>query len=437
MPLTFVNDAIVLSGGTGTRLKSQILGNYYYLWWYITSGGPSKFHNWSTAFIEMNAGTGENFIKDTKKLVLGSSGHALDVKAKNPSSPLKIILVEENKECFDHLKNVISRRWPNLQYSEDVIDSTKDIFLLNTTSAKATRYISQIELGKTLFLFDPLLYTPWDELDFVARNQIKKYYQTGTEFIVFLFTSDWFLGRDEMVPLPSENSPDKWTSKQQEIVSKVDELFGNILWRPELLIDDAIENKMKKMVSLYKRNFQNWFRYVLPFPFKPKTGQQYHLFMCTNYEGGTYITNKFYTRNTGNESARPDNDRSFMHFRNIHRISPFKKSRRPEEWKILWKIIVEHQDGYCDTHCLDLRQAIPDYQRRKSALEWLENNGYIDRIYHLTTSWAVKPTFYKLNWDTVTENLQIKKPEELKPLEKILPAPVEKKPANDTLEKWF
>ena len=324
-----------------------------------------------------------------------------------------------------------------MQYSEDVIDSTKDIFLLNTTSAKATRYISQIELGKTLFLFDPLLYTPWDELDFVAKNQIKKYYQTGTEFIVFLFTSDWFLGRDEMVPLPSENSPDKWTSEQQETISKVDKLFRHNLWRPELLVEDTIENKMKKMVSLYKRNFQNWFRYVLPFPFKPKAEQQYHLFMCTNYEGGTYITNKFYTRNTSNESTHLDNDRSFMYFKNIHRISPFKKSQRPEEWKILWKIIVEHQDGYCDTHCQDLRRIIPDYQRRKSALEWLEDNGYIDRIYHLTTSWAVKPTFYKLNWDTVTENLQIKKPEELKPLEKISSAPIEKKPVNSTLEKWF
>ena len=182
--LRFEGDAIELSGETGTKLKSEILGSYYPLWWYISSGGPRNLHSNPTTFIEMNAGSGENYIKETKTIILGSSGHAVDVKARNTSSPLKIILIEKDEECYQHLKRTISRRWTNLSSTEDLADDSSDIYLLNTSTSNAIQHIERLDLGKSLFFFDPLLYTPWNEIDKVARRFIPKFYEGKlTEYI--------------------------------------------------------------------------------------------------------------------------------------------------------------------------------------------------------------------------------------------------------------
>ena len=65
---------------------------------------------------------GEDYIEDTGETILGSSGHALELKFnrkdKNDTVALKIILVEENEECFDHLTKVIKRRWPQIKLEE-------------------------------------------------------------------------------------------------------------------------------------------------------------------------------------------------------------------------------------------------------------------------------------------------------------------------------
>lgn len=124
----FHGDAIVLSGETGTKLKCEILGEYYPLWWSITSGGSQRNHNLATAMIELNAGTGEDYVDDTGETMLGSSGHALQLKLENSNaSKLKVVLVEENDECYKHLKNVIRKRWPgvNIKEAEGPQDSNK------------------------------------------------------------------------------------------------------------------------------------------------------------------------------------------------------------------------------------------------------------------------------------------------------------------------
>src|SRR5271157_674668 len=109
--LDFEGDAIILSGVTGTRLKCEILGKYYPKWWSITSGGKGKANRLPTSIVELNAGSGEDYIEETKETILGSSGHALKLKLEGESTPgLKVLLVEENQECFGHLKNVIRRR---------------------------------------------------------------------------------------------------------------------------------------------------------------------------------------------------------------------------------------------------------------------------------------------------------------------------------------
>ncbi len=73
MPLEFINDAIVLSGVFGTQLKSKIIHDYYNLWWSITSGDKSVEYEYPTSIIEMNAASGEIFIKETGQTILGSA----------------------------------------------------------------------------------------------------------------------------------------------------------------------------------------------------------------------------------------------------------------------------------------------------------------------------------------------------------------------------
>jgi hypothetical protein len=99
---------------------------------------------------------------------------------------------------------------------------------MNRDLAGAIDLIKQIDLGNTLFFFDPLLYTPWSEIEKVSRDRIKSYYQTGTEFVVFLFNSDWFLGRKTLdpplTPFPTGQHT-QWTADEKTTVAKMNDLF--------------------------------------------------------------------------------------------------------------------------------------------------------------------------------------------------------------------
>jgi len=66
MALEFMQDAICLSGLTGSRLKCDVIGEYYRLWWSITSGGPRANYDYPTAIVELDAATGEVYVEDTK-----------------------------------------------------------------------------------------------------------------------------------------------------------------------------------------------------------------------------------------------------------------------------------------------------------------------------------------------------------------------------------
>ena len=152
--LEFHNDAIVLSGSTGTQLKSNIIGKYYKKWWEITSGGPSKDFRYTTTIIEMNAATGEVYIKDMDKIVLGSSGHALQLRHDCNKRSLGIVLVEEDNKCLAALERVIKKRWPNLSYSMFERGIEDDIFLMREPSFVDV-ILTQYRLGNSLFFFDP------------------------------------------------------------------------------------------------------------------------------------------------------------------------------------------------------------------------------------------------------------------------------------------
>ena len=74
MSLEFKQDAICLSGLTGSKLKCEVIGQYYPFWWNITSGGKRVNYNWPTAIVELDAATGEVYIEDTSETIPGSSG---------------------------------------------------------------------------------------------------------------------------------------------------------------------------------------------------------------------------------------------------------------------------------------------------------------------------------------------------------------------------
>ena len=78
MPLKFHNNAICLSGLAGTKVKCDVIGDYYPFWRKITSRGPRLNYQNPTAIIEMNAASGEVYIEDLGITVLGSAGHALE-----------------------------------------------------------------------------------------------------------------------------------------------------------------------------------------------------------------------------------------------------------------------------------------------------------------------------------------------------------------------
>ena len=289
-PLEFHGDAISLSGLTGTRLKCDVIDTYYPFWWKITSGGKNAAYERSTAIVELNAATGEVYIKETNQVVLGSAGHALDLKVKHlrddevDTSNLKVVLVEDNENCYAHLKHVIRRRWKNIAIAEaegPILENNSNVYLFNDTFDNALEKIERLELGNSIFYFDPLRSVNWRNVESIVRNRILKPFQTGTELLLFLFTSDWFLGREEeLTPLPNNNDENLWTEGERKSVEDVDALFGGKNWRVSVLTNQPLEIREKTLVSLYKDKLCGWFRYVLPMPFNPKQNQIFHLILC-------------------------------------------------------------------------------------------------------------------------------------------------------------
>ncbi len=421
MALEFIGDAISLSGLTGSKVKCDIIRQYYPLWWNITSGGDVKNHEWPTAIVELDAATGEVFIEDTQTTILGSSGHTLELKCNNPyTKNLKIILVEKDPQCFIHLKNVINRRWKNvdIKMAEGPINkNNSNIYLLNKNLEDALNQIENIQLGNSLFFFDPLRSVEYSVIEKVAKKRITTYYRPGTEFIIFVFTSDWFLGRNDFSGLPSEVNSNIWSADENKSVLEADALFGDTNWRDQILTKDSIHEKEIKLVENYRERLHKWFRYVLPMPFSPKERQIFHLILCSNYEIGVRATRSFYSNIMNNPKYLPDNTSAFRYFKNQHPelFIGLSGAQRPAHWKILWDIISEHEEGVCDRLCRSFEKIVTDEGKRQRILDWLEEKGYLINKGNANV-WRVQIPQYRLDWGSLKNKMNISPPKPFEPL---------------------
>jgi len=421
MALEFVQDAISLSGLTGSKLKSEIIGEYYPFWWNITSGGQRANHKWATAIIELDAATGEMYIKDTKEIILGSAGHALDLKCSDGNKRnLKIVLVEKDVNCYSHLKKVISRRRPTVDISEaegPLQFNRSNIYLMNAELDEALNNISQLDLRNSLFFFDPLRSVAYETIDKVAKARIKRYYQTGTEFIIFVFTSDWFLGRDDFAGLPTTLDEAAWSKAQKNTVIEADALFGTTEWRTRILNNNPIYERENDFIEFYKGNLHKWFRYILPMPFNPKARQIFHLILCSNFEAGVRATRGFFCEKAKNPDYKPDNRKAFAEFRSRHKeiFEGLKGNQRPKQWRILWKTITGHEEGICDYMCRDFKEIEQAEEEIIKLLKWLASKGYMTRC-ETSNPWKLSITQYRMNWRAVKEMLGVDPPTPLEPL---------------------
>ncbi|MFX0199823.1 MAG: hypothetical protein ACFFCW_27185 [Candidatus Hodarchaeota archaeon] len=421
-PLRFVGDAICLSGLTGTKLKCGVIGGYYPFWWSITSGGRRRRHLFPTAIVELNAATGEVYIEDTGETVLGSAGHALDLKVREHphSRNLKVVLIEEHLGCYNHLKAVIRRRWPSIpidQIEGPITSNHSNIYLFNNSLDEALQIIGDLDLGNSLYYFDPLRRVEYTNIENVAGRRMPTVFRTGTELIIFVFTSDWFLGRDDFVPLPNTPEENDWTRDERNAVLEADCLFGNPEWRSRILNNNSVSDREHALIDIYKNRLRRWFRYVLPMPFNPREEQIFHLILCSNFETGIRATRDFYSLRTRNPRYSPDNRGAFERFRRLHPeiFIGLTGNRRPLQWRILGKIIKDHEEGVCDCMCNDLMEIEPDSVRRQDLIDWLEEQEYLEPV-DIENAWGYPINQYRLNWSILGLRLGVNPPIELTPL---------------------
>ena len=131
------------------------------------------------------------------------------------------------------------------------------------------------------------------------------------------------------------------------------------------------------------------------------------------------MTREQYASLTGNPKYSPDNKAAYGLFTKLYpeTLRNLTGNRRPTEWKALWSIITQHEDGRCDCYCRDLMQIVPDSEELSIVLGWLAKKKYL-RLISEDIAWKEKnlPRLYELDWTAVKRNLGIDAPLPLSPL---------------------
>jgi len=87
---------------------------------------------------------------------------------------------------------------------------------MNIALDSALSNIEKIRIGNALFFSDPLRSVEYRTIEKVANKRINTFYKTGTEFIIFVFTSDWFLGRADFIGLPATVDESTWPVEEKK-----------------------------------------------------------------------------------------------------------------------------------------------------------------------------------------------------------------------------
>ncbi len=435
MGLEFKDKAIILSGVAGTRLKTGVLGNYYYFWHKVQSGGEKRHYRYPTSIVDLNAGTGLIYIKEEDEIILGSAGHALDLKYMTPeigSNNLSIYLVEAHPQCRQFLIENMEERWDIRLNSQDDLDHpllTNGRVWLFESEEHFLRFTgggSMIERG--LFLFDPLLAPEYRIIEGVARHRIRVPFQIRTEFLLFFFTSDWVSGRTGFAPLPRFADEANWTEEEEETAKQADAVFGDRTWltiTSSGLDDGHIQNAL---LDAYVQKMMKWFRFVMPVPFQPKTEQIYHLLCCSNYDVGINAIKSNWAHLVSmhkgmlvQSGVTTHANSIFPNFRELHpdliRSLPAGK-RRPIEWRILWKIAKSFVDGTADSRDRSLLEITEIQTELDSFLSWLANENYLEIITDIPWAWEgyEEVPRYRAAYDVLSDMLGLAPPILMEPL---------------------
>lgn len=424
-PLEFKGDAISLSGAYGTKRKTEIISSYYDFWLSVVA--RNRFVQ-TVYIVEMDAGTGELYFKDTKTQALGSAGHSMALRydsTKRYSRKLNVILVEEDAGCRKRMDRVISRRWPKAVLTQR---DGKSI-LSNDGGARRFKSVKDFlndtqdgaDLGISLFYFDPLLAVEWSLLDTVANARITSPYKIGTEFLIFFFTSDWLAGRKDPFfhPLPKSKNESSWSDSERYSAEIADKTFGNRKWLDVSTSSKKKSDMEKNLVKLYKRRLRKWFRFVVPLPFEPKRSQTYHVFCCSNYDVGISVIRSIYTKYMQPFGLEADNAATYKEFQKRHPsfCKSYTGSRKPPEWKVLWHVMRNCTDGLCDLLCETLHEKAESVVDLKKVFRTLVGLKYLKEVKVQDWPWkAPKFPIYQIDWNTVKSKLGVKKPKAPIPL---------------------
>ena len=198
-------------GGEWTTEKLEILSKY--LKFYVQA---LKNQTFEKIYIDAFAGTGVLERKDTGELIPGSTKISLDIEEKFD----RYIFIENNKESYEELKNMISKDYKEMSSKIDIIQNDANEALVNI--------LNKYKWNKTravLFLDPYAMSVKWDTLKIISETKaIDLWY-------LFPFSATTrLLERNKNIDI-------KWQAKLNSI-------FGDNSWEQEVY-------KKDKQMSLF------------------------------------------------------------------------------------------------------------------------------------------------------------------------------------------
>jgi hypothetical protein len=125
----------------------------------------------------------------------------------------------------------------------------------------------------------------------------------------------------------------------------------------------------------------------------------------------------FYSTITENPPYSPDSQKAYKNFMAIHPelLKHISGRKRPLQWKILWKIITQHEDGVCERECRDFKDLDNNIDVIQKGLNWLCEHNYL-QLSPLSRHWGVSIPQYVLKWGKTEERLKLTRPPEFQPI---------------------